>query len=71
VRLLRKLLGFFALVGVAFAAIVVYRRRFAVRKERVDLYYEDGSLVSLEEGSAGAERLLAHAHDAVASARAA
>jgi hypothetical protein len=69
VRLLRKVFGFFALVGIAFAAIIVYRRRLASRKERVDLYYEDGSLVSLEEGSAGAERLLTLAHDALAAVR--
>ena len=69
-RLLRRVFGLFALVGVALAAIVVYRRRFSTRRERVDLYYEDGTLVSLEEGSPGAERLLAHAHDAVSSAHA-
>ena len=68
-RLLRKVFGFLALVGVAFAAIVVYRRRFAVRKDRVDLYYEDGSLVSLEEGSAGAGRLLTLAHEALQATR--
>jgi hypothetical protein len=67
-RALRRLFGFLVLVGVAFAGIVVYRRRFATRRERVDLYYEDGSLVSLEQGSEGAATLLSHAHDAVHAA---
>jgi hypothetical protein len=71
VRLLRKVFAFFALVGVAFAAIVVYRRRFHARHERIDLYYEDGSLVSLEEGSPEAERLLPLAHDVLTVSRAA
>jgi len=68
-RLLRRLFGFLVLVGVAFAGIVVYRRRLLTRRERVDLYYEDGSLTSLEEGSDGATRLLPLAHDALRAAR--
>jgi hypothetical protein len=69
VRALRKLLGFFALVGLAFAGVVVYRRRFLTRKERVDLYYEDDSLVSYEQGSDGADTLLPLAHDVLRAAR--
>ena len=57
-KVVRKLFGFLALLGAALGAVVVYRRRFAKRRERVDLYYEDGSLLSLEDGSPGAERLL-------------
>jgi hypothetical protein len=48
-RALRKLFGFLLLVGAAFAGVVVYRRRFLTRRERVDLYYEDGSLISLND----------------------
>jgi hypothetical protein len=59
---LRRLLGLLALTGAIFAGLVVYRRRIAARRERVDLYYEDGSMVSLEEGSLAAERLLPLAH---------
>jgi hypothetical protein len=69
VRALRKLLGFLMLVGVAFAGIVVYRRRFAARQERIDLYYEDGSLASFDEGSGAAVRLLPLAHDTLRAAR--
>ena len=68
-RALRKLLGFLTLVGIAFAGIVVYRRRFASRRERVDLYYEDGSLDSYEQGSDGADSLLPLAHDVLRAAR--
>jgi hypothetical protein len=68
-RALRRLFGVFVLVGVAFAGIVVFRRRFLTRRERVDLYYEDGTLLSLEQGSDGAAALLAHAQDAVTAAR--
>jgi hypothetical protein len=69
VRALRRLFGFLILVGVAFAGVVVYRRRFATRRERIDLYYEDGSLVSLEQGSGGGDGLLPLAHDVLRSAR--
>ena len=68
-RALRKLLGFLTLVAIAFAGVVIYRRRFLARRERVDLYFEDGSLVSFEQGSAGAGRLLPLAHDVLRAAR--
>jgi hypothetical protein len=69
VRALRKLFGFLMFVGVAFAGFVVYRRRFASRREQIDLYFEDGSLVSFDEGSDGASRLLPLAHEALRAAR--
>ena len=68
-RALRRLFGFLMLVGVALAGMVVYRRRFAARRERIELYYEDGSLVSLDEGSDGASLLLPLAHDVLRAAR--
>jgi hypothetical protein len=67
--MLRRLLRFLVLIGVACAGIVVLRRRLLTRRERVDLYYEDGTLVSLEQGSGEAETLLSRAHDAVTAAR--
>jgi hypothetical protein len=69
VRALRRLLGFLTLAGLAFAGIVVYRRRFAAQRARVDLYYEDGSLVSLHEGSGEAARLLPLAHNVLEASR--
>jgi hypothetical protein len=69
VRALRKLLGFLMLVGIASAGFVVYRRRSTARRERVDLYYEDGTLVSLEQGQDGLTTLLPLAHDVLRAAR--
>ena len=68
-RALRKLLGFLTLVGVVFAGIVFYRRRFLSRRERVDLYFEDGTLVSFEQGPDGDGRLLPLAHEVIRAAR--
>ena len=68
-RALRRLFGFLLLVGVAFAGLVFYRRRFAPRRERVDLYYESGSLISLEQGSDGADGMLPLASDVLRAAR--
>jgi hypothetical protein len=59
-------LGF--LTGI-FAGSVVYRRSFARRPERVDAYYDDGSMVSYVDGSSEAESLLPAARDALAAAR--
>ena len=61
--------GFLLAAGSAVGA-VVYRRRASRRRERVDLYFGDGSMVSLAEGSAGAHRLLAHARELLSTARA-
>ena len=54
----RKLLTGFLLTAGSLAGTVFYRRRAARRRERVDLYYEDGSMVSVTEDSADAEILL-------------
>jgi hypothetical protein len=64
-----RLLTATLLAAGSYAGSLLYRRRAARRRERVDLYYEDGSMVSLPEGSPGAERLLAIAHDVLAAAR--
>jgi hypothetical protein len=58
------------LAAAAAAGAVVWQRRQA-RRERVDLYFADGSMVSLEEGSLDADRLLPLARDVLAAARAA
>jgi hypothetical protein len=65
----RKLLTGVLLTAGSLAGTVLYRRRAARRRERVDLYYEDGSMVSLTEGSPDAERLLPLAHETLAAAR--
>jgi hypothetical protein len=59
-----------ALIGAgSFGASVLYRRRAVRRRARVDLYYDDGSMISLPEGSPGAQRLLPVAHDLLHLAR--
>lgn len=52
----------------ALGAGALLRRRRSSRGEHVDLYYEDGSMVSLEQG-VDARRLLDLAHEALAAQR--
>jgi hypothetical protein len=37
---------------------VAFLRRQTANRERADLYFEDGSMLSLEDGAPGAARLL-------------
>jgi hypothetical protein len=56
-RRARLLVG--VLVSLAgLAASAVYRRRRERRRERVDLYADDGSMASISEGTAEADGLL-------------
>jgi hypothetical protein len=57
------------LAAVAAGAAVVLRRRIGGARERVDLYFEDGSMASFEEGSPDADHMLGFARDALAAAR--
>jgi hypothetical protein len=56
------------LAGAA-AGIAFWRSRRASPEERVDLYFEDGSMVSLALTAEDAERLLGRARDVLAAAR--
>jgi hypothetical protein len=49
-----------AIVGVATGMLIgaAFFRRRAVNAERADLYFEDGSMLSLSNGSPGADRLI-------------
>jgi hypothetical protein len=60
-----------ALLGVAggLLAGAAFIRRRGIRQERVDLYYEDGSMVSLTNGSPDAARLLPLAREILQRAR--
>jgi hypothetical protein len=49
-------LGLGALVGMLLGAAFI--RRESTHRERADLYFEDGSMLSLTDGSPGAERLI-------------
>jgi hypothetical protein len=53
----------------ALAGLAAYRHWFGETSERLDLYFDDGSFVTLADGSAEAERLLPLAHQVLASAR--
>jgi hypothetical protein len=56
------------LVGAA-AAAFAWRRRGAGPRERVDLYFSDGSIVSFGSGSPEGERLFPLARRALVAAR--
>ena len=66
----RKLLAVAALLGGWAAGMALLRRTAAARRERVDLYYEDGSMQSLSDGTTEAARMLPLAHEALRAARA-
>jgi len=53
----------------ALAGTVLYRRSAGRRRDRVDIYFDDGSMVSFVEGSPEADRLLPVARDVLATAR--
>ena len=65
----RKLLTGFLLTAGSLAGTVLYRRRVARRRERVDLYFVDGTIISVAEGSRGSDRLLQHARNALGATR--
>ena len=51
------------------AGTLLFRRRLARRRERADVYFADGSMVSLDDGSPDAARLLPLARELVRAAR--
>ncbi len=56
-------------IGAAAVAGAVLWRRRSRQQEHVDLYFADGSMVSLEQGSADAERLLPLGRAVIAAVR--
>ena len=65
----RKFLAAFGFATGIFAGSVIFRRSFAKPRERVDVYFDDGSMVSFVEGSAEAEKLLPVARDVLSAAQ--
>ena len=59
----RKLAMGVLLTAGSLAGSVLLRRRTARRRERVDLYREDGEMASFVEGTYEAARLLPIAHE--------
>ena len=59
------------LLGIAggMLAGAAFLRRQAAQRDRADLYFEDGSMLSLTNGSTGAERLLPLARQIISQAR--
>jgi hypothetical protein len=64
----RKLLGLLGFGTGVFAGGVLYRRSNGRRRDRIDVYFDDGSMVSFVEGSPEAERLLPAVRDVLGSA---
>jgi len=63
----RKVMTVVLLAAGSLAGSVLLRRRAARKRERVDLYADDGSMHSFGEGTAEADRLLPIAHELLAS----
>jgi hypothetical protein len=63
----RKVVTGVLLAAGSLAGSLLVRRRAARRRERVDLYAEDGSMLSLADGTPEATRLLAIAHELLAA----
>ncbi|MDX6467252.1 MAG: hypothetical protein QOI27_2292 [Gaiellaceae bacterium] len=64
----RRLLGLLGFGTGVFAGGVLYRRSNGRRRDRIDVYFDDGSMVSFVEGSPEAERLLPAVRDVLGSA---
>jgi hypothetical protein len=65
----RKALTLFGFATGLVAGSVAFRRSFGRRRDRVEVYFDDGSMVSFAEGSAEAESLLPVARTVLAAAR--
>jgi len=65
----RKFLGTLGFATGIFAGSVIFRRSFAKPRNRVDIYFDDGSMVSFVDGSPEAEKLLPAAGNVLAAAR--
>jgi hypothetical protein len=62
----------FALLGVLVGMLAgaAFLRRNSALRDRADLYFEDGSMLSLTNGAPGAERLLPLAREILRKTRA-
>jgi hypothetical protein len=65
----KRLLALLGFATGVFGASVVLRRQFGKRRDRVEVYFDDGSMVSYLDGSPEADALLAPARDALRAAR--
>ena len=66
----RKVLGAATLaLGSAAGSVLIFKRKRERNSSRADLYFEDGSMLSLRNGSPGADRLLPLARDVIRKTR--
>jgi hypothetical protein len=65
----RRMLTLAGFTSGALAGSVLYRRWFAGSRERIDLYFDDGSFVTFEAGSAEGAKLLPLARQVLVAAR--
>jgi outer membrane lipoprotein SlyB len=66
----RRSLALVGFVSGALAGTAIYRRWFGGSQERLDVYFDDGSFVTLVAGSTEAQRLLPLARRVLLAARA-
>ena len=59
-----------AIAAGSVAGAALLRRRSEQRRQHVDLYFGDGSMISFAEGSPEADRLVPLAQDVLSAARA-
>ena len=65
----RRLLALLGFATGVFAGSVVFRRQFGKRRDRVEVYYDDGGRVSYVDGAPEAATLLDAARDALHAVR--
>lgn len=66
---MRRVAAFLVAAGSVLGAAALWRRRGGKGKEHVDAYFADGSMVTFDEGSEEAARLLPIARRALDQAR--
>ena len=64
----RKAFALAGFAGSALAGTAAYRRWFGGSRERLDVYYDDGSFVTFGAGSPEADRLLPLARQVLVAA---
>ena len=65
----RRLLGLLGVATGVLAGPVVLRRRFRKQRDRVEVYFDDGSMISYVDGAPEAATLLEAARDALRAVR--
>lgn len=66
---MRRTLASLAVFGAVLGGLAFLQRRRGEGREHIDLYFDDGSMVSLSPASSHAQRLMPLARRVLASAR--